>query len=130
MFRVARIISARLLDEGFERPGGFSLPSFWEKWLVSFTGSRPRIEVRVRASPAALAAFPEVFGDAVQRALDAALPPDEEGYREVTLSFEHEIAAAHRLAGFGGEIAVLSPAEVQARLLGTARQILERYPGE
>jgi predicted DNA-binding transcriptional regulator YafY len=130
VFRVARITSARLLDDRFERPGGFSLPSFWEQWSASFAGRRPAIEVRVRASPAALAAFPEVFGDAVQRALDAAPPPDECGWREVTLSFEHEIAAAHRLAGFGGEVEVLSPPAVRALLVSAARQILERYqPG-
>ena len=83
--------------------------------------------MRVRASPAALAAFPEVFGDAVQRALDVAPSPDERGWREVTLSFEHEIAAAHRLAGFGGDVEVLWPETVRTRLLATARQILERY---
>lgn len=128
VFRVARITSARLEeDDRFERPGGFSLPSFWEKWSVSFTGSRPRIAVRLRASPRAVAAFGEVFGDAVRDALDAAPPPDERGWREVTLSFEHEIAAAHRLAGFGGDVEVLWPDAVRARLLATARQILERY---
>jgi predicted DNA-binding transcriptional regulator YafY len=46
------------------------------------------------------------------------------------LSFEHEIAAAHRLAGFGGNVEVLWPDAVRTRLLATARQILERYqPG-
>jgi predicted DNA-binding transcriptional regulator YafY len=105
VFRVARVTSARLLDDGSERPGGFSLPSFWEKWSASFTGSRPRTEARLRASP------------------------DERGWREVTLSFGHEAAAAHRLAGFG-EVEVLSPPTVRALLVSAARQILARYqPG-
>ncbi len=64
----------------------------------------------------------------MQAALDAATPPDGQGYREVILSFEHEAAAAHRLAGFGGQLEVLSPACVRARLVQTARQIIERYP--
>lgn len=33
----------------------------------------------------------------------------------------------HRLAGFGGQVEVLSPADVRARLIATARQLLERY---
>jgi len=33
----------------------------------------------------------------------------------------------HRLAGFGGRLEVLSPALVRARLIATARQLLERY---
>jgi predicted DNA-binding transcriptional regulator YafY len=127
VFRVARITSARLEDDRFERPGGFSLPSFWEKWSASFTGSRPQIGVRLRASPRAVAAFGEVFGDGIRDALDAAPAPDEQGYREIELSFEHEMAAAHRLAGFGGEVEVLSPPDVRALLVSAARQILARY---
>ena len=73
--------------------------------------TRPKIEVLVRASPDALSAFPEVFGDGGRRALDAAPPADERGFREVALTFEHEAAAVHRLAGFGGQVEVLSPAD-------------------
>jgi predicted DNA-binding transcriptional regulator YafY len=127
VFRASRITSARILSDQFGRPADFSLAAFWEQWSASFAGSRPAIEVRVRASPAALAAFPEIFGDAVQRALDAAPPPDERGWREVTLSFEHETAAAHRLAGFGGDVEVLSSPAVRALLVAAARQILARY---
>ena len=59
--------------------------------------------------------------------LEAAAPPGEDGWRVVTLSFEHELAAAHRLAGFGDQVEVLEPASVRARLLATAREILGRY---
>lgn len=83
--------------------------------------------MRLRASPAALALLGEVFGDGAAVALDAASPPDAVGWRELTLSFEHEWAAAHRLAGFGGQVEVLSPASVSRRLLTTARAILDRY---
>jgi predicted DNA-binding transcriptional regulator YafY len=48
------------------------------------------------------------------------------GFREVTLSFEHETAAVQRLAGFGGQVEVLSPASVRTRLVVTARELLER----
>ena len=84
--------------------------------------------MRLRASPAALAAFPEVFGDPVRPALGAAGPADAAGFREVTLTFEHETAAATRLAGFGGQVEVLSPASVRTRLVATARELLDRYP--
>ena len=68
-----------------------------------------------------------MFGDAVRRALDAAPPADEHGFRNVALTFEHEAAAVQRLAGFGGQVEVLSPAAVRARLIATARQLLEGY---
>jgi predicted DNA-binding transcriptional regulator YafY len=127
VYRAGRISSARVLDEPFERPADFGLPEFWERWSAEFTSTRPRLPVRLRASPEALAVFGEIFGDDARPALDAALPPDEQGWQVVTLSFEHELAAAHRLAGFGGRVEVLSPSSVRELLLATAREILDRY---
>jgi predicted DNA-binding transcriptional regulator YafY len=130
VFRVARITSARVLAEPFQRPAGFELAGFWDRWSHEFAASRPRLAVRLRASPQALAAFGEVFGDEGTAAVDAALPPDDRGWRGLTLSFEHELAAAHRLAGFGGQVEVLFPPSVRDRLLATAHAILGRYcPG-
>jgi len=127
VFRAGRIVSARDSADSFARPSGFDLAAFWADWSALFEESRPRVEVRVRASPAALAAFPEVFGDVGRPVVDAAGPADAAGFREVTLTFEHEIAAATRLAGFGGQVEVLSPAEVRTRLIATARELLDRY---
>jgi predicted DNA-binding transcriptional regulator YafY len=129
VFRVARIASARPLAEPFERPAGFELAAFWRQWSADFEASRPRLPVTLRASPRALALFTEVFGQGAAPALAAALPPDEHGWRVLTLSFEHERAAAHRLAGFGDQVEVLAPPSVRAGLVATARQILGRYPG-
>ncbi len=128
VFRAARITSARVLAEPFERPDGFELADFWSRWSAEFAASRPRIQVTLRASPAALAVFPEIFGQAAGPALEAALPAGEDGWRVVTLSFEHELAAAYRLAGFGDRVEVLTPSSVRARLVTTAREILGCYP--
>jgi predicted DNA-binding transcriptional regulator YafY len=127
VFRAGRIGAARILDEPFERPADFELAGFWDRWSAEFTTSRPRLPVRLRASPQAISAFGEVFGDDARPALDAAEPPDEHGWRTLTLSFEHELAAAHRLAGFGGRVEVLSPPSVRALLAATAQGILDRY---
>ena len=127
VFRASRIASARVLAEPFERPAGFELAGFWRQWSAEFEASRPRLPVTLRASPRALAVFGEIFGPAAGPALAAELPPDEEGWRVVTLSFEYEQAAAGRLAGFGDQVEVLAPASVRAGLVATARQILWRY---
>ena len=127
VFRVGRVVSADSLPAAFTRPAGFDLAAFWSCWSDSFMTSRPKVEVLVRASPDALSAFGEVFGDGGRRALDAAPPADEHGFREVVLTFEHEAAAVQRLAGFGGHVEVLAPAAVRRRLIATARKLLERY---
>jgi predicted DNA-binding transcriptional regulator YafY len=124
VLRGSRILSARPLESPVRRPDGFELAVFWEKWTASFQASLPSVAVRLRASPEALAAFGEVFGD---RATDGAEPPAADGSRIVTLSFEHELAAAHRLAGFGGLVEVISPPAVRGLLVRAARGILDRY---
>jgi predicted DNA-binding transcriptional regulator YafY len=45
----------------------------------------------------------------------------------LALTFEHETAAIHRLAGFGDLVEVLEPLEVRARLVITAQAIIDRY---
>jgi predicted DNA-binding transcriptional regulator YafY len=127
VLRVGRIAAATILDEPFDRPADFDLAGFWNRWSAEFATSRPRLPVRLRASPQALAAFGEIFGDDARPALDAAEPPDELGWQTVTLSFEHELAAAYRLAGFGAAVEVLSPPPVRALLVAAAMGILDRY---
>ncbi|HYX62484.1 MAG TPA: YafY family protein [Streptosporangiaceae bacterium] len=127
VFRAGRVFAARVLAEPAERPAGFELAAFWARWSAEFEASRPRLEVRLAASPGALAAFGEVFGAAAAPALEAAEPPGPDGWRVLTLSFEHERAAVHRLAGFGDQVEILDPPSVRAELLATAREILGRY---
>jgi predicted DNA-binding transcriptional regulator YafY len=130
VFRAGRIWGAFTLAEPCQRPADFELARFWTRWSAEFAASRPRLQVTLRASPDALAVFPEIFGQAARPALEAALAPDEQGWHVVTLSFEHELAAARRLAGFGGRVQVLSPPAVRDELLVRAREILRRYDAE
>ncbi|MGE5133005.1 MAG: helix-turn-helix transcriptional regulator [Gemmatimonadota bacterium] len=127
VFRASRISLARVLSQPAGRPAGFELAAFWARWSAEFAATRPQVTAVVRAAPEALAAFPEVFGDGARAAIAAASGPDQRGWRVVRLSFEHETAAAHRLAGFGGSVEVLRPAAVRDRLVATARAIIERY---
>jgi predicted DNA-binding transcriptional regulator YafY len=127
VFRAGRVSAARVLPEPFGRPAGFELAAFWARWSAEFEASRPRLQVRLAASPRALDAFGEVFGPAAAAMLETAGPPGQDGWRVVTLSFEHERAAAHRLAGFGDQVEVLDPPSVRAALLATAHEILGRY---
>jgi predicted DNA-binding transcriptional regulator YafY len=127
VFRAGRVSAARVLPESFERPADFELAAFWARWSAEFEASRPQLQVRLAASPEALAAFGEVFGAAAGPVLEAASPLGQDGWRVLTLSFEHERAAVHRLAGFGDQVEVLDPPSVRAALLATAREILGCY---
>ena len=127
VYRVARIRTLRRLGSTFDRPHDFDLVPFWEAWSADFETTRPHILVIVRASPEAKSSMPEVFGDAVLPTLAAGGPDDPDGWSDVTLSFENEIAAAYRLAGFGGLIEVRFPDSVRTRLVATATETLRRH---
>jgi predicted DNA-binding transcriptional regulator YafY len=129
VYRVGRVSSARLLTAEAGRPDGFDLAAFWDRWSAEFMTSRSRVEVRLRATAAALGIFPYVFGDAGRRAAEAAGAAGADGLREAVLTFEEERVAAHRLAGFGGEIAVISPDAIRTELIASARGLLARYAG-
>jgi predicted DNA-binding transcriptional regulator YafY len=126
VFRAGRVTSARMLPETFVRPTGFGLAAFRERWSASFVASLRCVEVRLRVSPTAVPMFPQVFSGVARLVLEEATP-DERGFREITLTFGHEAAAAQRLAGFGGQVEVLSPVAVRARLAATARELLGHY---
>jgi hypothetical protein len=51
-------------------------------------------------------------------------------FREVMFAFEDGRAAAQRLAGFGGEVEVLSPPAVRDRPVSAATQLLARYASQ
>jgi predicted DNA-binding transcriptional regulator YafY len=127
VFRAGRIEGVRALPVPWRRPADFDLAAFWARWSAEFAAGRPRLHVTLRASPEAIAVFPEIFGSGVRPALEAALRPDADGWRVVTLSFEHELAAAYRLAGFGDQVEILTPPTIRAMLVTTAREILSRY---
>jgi predicted DNA-binding transcriptional regulator YafY len=127
VFRVGRIEAADLVDEPVDRPAGFDLVAYWEAWSAEFRSSRPTMEVTVRASPGALAVLPEILGDAVRPAIEAAGPPDPDGWRVMTLAFEHESAAAYRLTGLGDLVEVVRPTAVRDRVVATAQAVLRRH---
>jgi len=124
--RVGQIDSITVHRERIRRRERFDLVAFWETWSAEFEASRPRFEVTVRASPAAIAGMPEVFGQQVLSAL-AAGEPAEDGWRTLTLTFEHEAAAVGRLAGFGAGIEVIAPPSTRDRLAATAEEIIGVY---
>jgi predicted DNA-binding transcriptional regulator YafY len=114
VFRVGRVTSVNIRTQKSLRPKGFDLPKFWRAWSEEFEATRSRVKVTVKASRDGMYAVPEIFG----------FTPDAEVF---TLTFEHEAAAASRLAGLGDVIEVLTPDSVKREVVAIARRTLERY---
>jgi predicted DNA-binding transcriptional regulator YafY len=112
VYRVSRFASVRVREEGFERPEGFELASYWDEWSRSFEASRPQVEVRVRASELVRRFFPgELHG--------------EDGVYVV--GFENLDEAFRELLKFGPDAEVLEPAELRERVATAASEVAALY---
>jgi predicted DNA-binding transcriptional regulator YafY len=112
VYRVSRFVSVRIRDEGFDRPDDFDLAGFWQEWSRTFEASRPRVEVKLRASELALRHLPRDLqrGDGVY-----------------TVGFENLEEAFRELLKFGPDAEVLEPAELRDRIAATAREVADLY---
>lgn len=117
-YRVSRIASARLRsDEGFERPEGFSLGSWWREAQAAFDRSLLRFRCELRLSPSGFRLLPHVVpNEAVPAMLREAGPPDDDGWRAVPLWLESERVALSQLVALGDAVEVLAPLSLRRAL--------------
>jgi predicted DNA-binding transcriptional regulator YafY len=127
VYRLGRVLGARLSGERFERPADFDLAAFWNQWCAGLERDRPAFPVDVRVSPALARELPHYFGDRIRERIDRAGPPDEAGWIDLTLSFESLEAARDRLLDFGRAVEVLAPLALRKSIADFAIQIAALY---
>jgi predicted DNA-binding transcriptional regulator YafY len=112
VYRVSRFVSVRIREDSFERPDHFDLEAYWDEWSRTFEASRPRVEVKLRASELALRHLPRDLqrGDGVY-----------------TVGFENLEEAFRELLKFGPDAEVIEPAELRERIAETANVVAEMY---
>jgi predicted DNA-binding transcriptional regulator YafY len=116
-YRVARIVSAQVLPESFDRPPDFTLATWWAQASARFERSLLRETVRLRLSRNALKALRNVTDeDAAATAIAGAGPPDDDGWREVELEVESLPVATTQLLSLGVGVEVVAPEALRATL--------------
>jgi predicted DNA-binding transcriptional regulator YafY len=113
VYRVSRVASARMLEDGFERPADFELDRFWDEWSRAFEQMRPRVDVTLRVS------------EEVRRLLpgEGRIEPDG----SVAVAFESLGDAYRELLRFGADVEVLTPVELRNRVAETGREVAALY---
>lgn len=128
VYRIDRFSAVAVSDERFERDERFDLPGFWDERAAQFARSLLRAEVTVRVSPEGVRRLPYAMDrSAVREALDAAGPPDAEGWLTVTLAVESDEVAYGQLLALGPESEVLAPAALRDRFAAAAVRLRELY---
>jgi predicted DNA-binding transcriptional regulator YafY len=128
-YRVARIQHAELMDAHFERPEWFNLQEYWDRWQREFQESQPKYTATIRVSPDFVYALPRVYGDGVRALIDAASPPDGDGWIRITLTFHSFEEARASILGLGANAEVVEPLELHAAVLDMAGSVVELYGG-
>src|ERR671936_924361 len=104
VYRVSRFVSARVLEQEFQRPAAFELASFWDEWSTTFERDRPRFDVPLCAPRAALPFLrPLVHPDGRSNLDGIPREPARESI-ELTVPFEHLDTAYRELLTFGADL--------------------------
>jgi predicted DNA-binding transcriptional regulator YafY len=127
VYRISRVLDARLMDEVCERPADFDLAAFWQDWCAAAEENRPTYPVTARVSPEFVHWLPYFFGGTISEEVARAGPPDVEGWVTVTLPFESLEDARDRILGFGRAVEVLAPVALRRTVLDHAAQIVSQY---
>jgi predicted DNA-binding transcriptional regulator YafY len=127
VYRISRVLDARITDEQFERSGDFDLAAFWESWCAGQEEGRPSYPVIARVSPDLVPLLPLYFGDRIRDVVARAGPPDAAGWITLTLPFERLEAARERMLGFGRAVEVLEPQALRQSVVDFATQVVAFY---
>jgi predicted DNA-binding transcriptional regulator YafY len=127
VYRVSRVLDARIADESFERPMDFSLADFWDQWCAEYEANRPTYPVTARIAPDLVDLLPMYLGERVRDVIADAGPADAEGWIRLTLPFESLEAARGPILGMGRAIEVLAPRALRNSVADFAAQIVELY---
>lgn len=127
-YRVSRVSGAAVLEERFERPASFDLAAHWTAAAAEFEESLERVEVTLRADPAALGGLGYAVGASrVRAALADAGTPDDDGWWTLTLRLEAFDWAHDDLLRAGAGVEVLSPPGLRDAIAATASAMAARY---
>jgi predicted DNA-binding transcriptional regulator YafY len=123
-YRVSRVRTAEILDEGFVRPTDFDLAATWQQSNVEFKAKFPRYPVRVRVRPDALwrLQFAGRFAS-----VEHVGEPDADGWLPVQMNYQVAENACENLIGLGAQVEVIEPAELREMVVELARSVMAFY---
>jgi predicted DNA-binding transcriptional regulator YafY len=121
-FRVDRVSSVERTDLPVVRPEGFDLTAAWSEITDAVEELRVPLRVRALVDDGAVGVLRMMFGRRVRIG-----PPTEDGRVEVEVRGHHVPALAGELAGLGGRVEVLEPAEVRTRMAQIGAELSSLY---
>ncbi|MEU7282468.1 WYL domain-containing protein [Streptomyces sp. NPDC045431] len=127
-YRVTHILEAALGDERFDRPRDFDLGAYWASYLDDFRARRYTGTATVRLSPRGRRRLPDNVPPEVVRAVDStATAVGDDGWVEAVIPIEGTEHACGELLRLGGDVEVVSPAELRQAMTATVGILARAY---
>ena len=126
-YRVSRVHSAAVRDDGFARPAGFDLETFWADYQRGYEDRVYRQSALVRLSPAGRELLFLIGTIAARRARAEMSDPDAEGWTVTQVPIESLRHGQHALLQLGEHAEVLEPPELRELMAATAATLAARY---
>ncbi|SDM06419.1 Predicted DNA-binding transcriptional regulator YafY, contains an HTH and WYL domains [Nonomuraea maritima] len=121
-FRVDRIARIVVTGETFERPAGFEPAEAWDDVVDAMERRRSALSATVLIDPRFVPILREHFGRHCQ-----AMGTEADGRARVRVAAPDALTVAEQLAGWGGRVEVVEPAEVRAELARIGTELVERH---
>jgi predicted DNA-binding transcriptional regulator YafY len=126
-YRVSNVLQLEASRKRFKRPAKFELADYWYESAKRFEAELYRLHAKIRVSPRAMKWLLNA------RIKITVLPPETKrkkgkfDWQDVLMPIESIEHGARQLLAFGGEIEVLDPPELRARIIVDARAVIARY---
>lgn len=122
-YRVSRLQRVTLLDTHFRRPDDFDLPTYWQDHVQDFLASLTGFAFTLRIDSRRMASAKWYTPGRTE----IVEPPGSDGWLTVRFWVESIDIAEMFVISMGAQVTVVEPAELRAKVLDTAREILRNY---
>jgi predicted DNA-binding transcriptional regulator YafY len=125
-YRVASILDMRVLDAAAIMPAKFDLKKHWRNFARDYEARMQSGTARIRARPSALKELSRLSA-AMTRAVRAAGPEDQDGWRTLDIPIESAAAATRDLLRFGADVQALGPTELVRAMRSAVHNLANLY---
>ncbi|MEI9987236.1 MAG: WYL domain-containing protein [Aliidongia sp.] len=115
-YRIGRILTLEVTNEGFDRPAEFDLAGYWRNATRRLEADLHRNEATVRLSPWGAKMLRHFVSPYVRAGLRIEDTPDAAGWRQATLPIGSLYEATSDFLRLGAEIEVLEPPALRTRM--------------
>ena len=128
MYRVSRVEQVDVLEETADRPEGLDLQAEWERLRSGLEQNMPvGVDVLVRVRPERVEQVRRIATPMLAKGSVARDVPADDDWPHLRLLFRVREAACGVLLGFAGDVEVLEPVDLRARMLQLAETAVAVY---